>query len=54
MALNAETTERNKSRYRGLVPFPKKVNQEIPAGEPNNSRNVSAYVERLRRALLVD
>ena len=23
MALNAEPTERNKSRYRGLVPFPK-------------------------------
>ena len=34
-------------------PFPKGKSGN-PGGELNNSRNVSAYAERLRRTLLVD
>jgi hypothetical protein len=41
MALNAETTERNKSRYRGLVPFPK--------GKSGNPGGRTKQFERLCR-----
>src|ERR1700720_824646 len=44
MALNAETTERNKSRYRGLVPFPKGK-----SGNPGGRTKQFAQYQRLCR-----
>src|SRR6266481_3376353 len=44
MALNAETTERNKSRYRGLVPFPKGK-----SGNPGGRTKKFAQCQRLCR-----
>ena len=44
MALNAETTERNKSRYRGLVPFPKGK-----SGNPGGRTKQFAQCQRLCR-----
>ena len=44
MALNAETTERNKSRYRGLVPFPKDK-----SGNPGGRTKQFAQCQRLCR-----
>src|SRR6267143_1716502 len=44
MALNAETTERNKSRYRGLVPFPK-----VKSGNPGGRSKQFAQCQRLCR-----
>src|SRR5258708_15516647 len=44
MALNAETTERNKSRYRGLVPFPKGK-----SGNPGGRAKQFAQCQRLCR-----
>src|ERR1700730_387356 len=44
MALNAETTERNKSRYRGLVPFPKGK-----SGNPGGRTKLFAQCQRLCR-----
>src|SRR5260370_30270798 len=44
MALNAETTERNKSRYRGLVPFPKGK-----SGNPGGRTKQLAQCQRLCR-----
>src|SRR6266404_809242 len=44
MALNAETTERNKSRYRGLVPFPKGK-----SGNPGGRSKKFAQCQRLCR-----
>ena len=44
MALNAEPTERNKSRYRGLVPFPKGK-----SGNPGGRTKQFAQCQRLCR-----
>jgi hypothetical protein len=44
MTLNAETTERNKSRYRGLVPFPKGK-----SGNPGGRTKQFAQCQRLCR-----
>jgi hypothetical protein len=44
MALNVETTERNKSRYRGLVPFPKGK-----SGNPGGRTKQFAQCQRLCR-----
>src|SRR6478672_7586221 len=44
MALNAETSERNKSRYRGLVPFPKGK-----SGNPGGRTKQFAQCKRLCR-----
>ncbi len=44
MALSAETTERNKSRYRGLVPFPKGK-----SGNPGGRTKQFAQCQRLCR-----
>jgi hypothetical protein len=44
MALNAETTERNKSRYRGLVPF-----QKGKSGNPGGRTKQFAQCQRLCR-----
>jgi len=44
MALNAETSERNKSRYRGLVPFPKGK-----SGNPGGRTKQFAQCQRLCR-----
>src|SRR4029077_10358607 len=44
MALNAETTECNKSRYRGLVPFPKGK-----SGNPGGRTKQFAQCQRLCR-----
>src|SRR5260370_38196484 len=44
MALNAETTERDKSRYRGLVPFPKGK-----SGNPGGRTKQFAQCQRLCR-----
>src|SRR6266478_2835290 len=44
MALNAETTERNKLRYRGLVPFPKGK-----LGNPGGRTKQFAQCQRLCR-----
>jgi hypothetical protein len=44
MALNAETAERNRSRYRGLVPFPKGK-----SGNPGGRTKQFAQCQRLCR-----
>ena len=44
MTLNAETTERNKSRYRGLVPF-----QKGKSGNPGGRTKQFAQCQRLCR-----
>jgi hypothetical protein len=44
MTLNAETPERNKSRYRGLVPFPKGK-----SGNPGGRTKQFAQCQRLCR-----
>src|SRR6266446_5084792 len=44
MALSAESTERNKSRYRGLVPFPKGK-----SGNPGGRTKQFAQCQRLCR-----
>src|SRR5258708_4252165 len=49
MALNAETTERNKSRYRGLVPFPKGK-----SGNPGGRTKQFAQCQHLCRAASPD
>ena len=49
MALNAEPTERNKSRYRGLVPFPKGK-----SGNPGGRTKQFAQCQRLCREASAD